>query len=141
MEWLAEFWAGLTWGKILLGVGLMIISFAISLAAISLVMVKLPADYFHPAYTHNFFADKHVVLRWTLLIVKNIVGVILILLGIVMMIPGMPGPGVLTVLIGLIMTDIPSKRRLEGLIIKRPVILAAANNLRVRYGKLPLIMD
>ena len=52
-----------------------------------------------------------------------------------------PGPGVPTILLGLIMMDIPGKRPLEAKIIKRPNILATVNNLRARYSKPPLIMD
>lgn len=141
MEWLAEFWARLTPAKILIGIGLITISFVLSFAVISLVMVKIPANYFHSEYTHNFLHDKHIVVRWIGLILKNILGVIVILLGIVMMFPGVPGPGVLTVLIGLIMVDLPGKRKLEGLIIKRPAILSAVNNLRARYQKPPLLID
>jgi hypothetical protein len=38
-----------------------------------------------------------------------------------------PGQGVLTILIGLIMIDIPGKRPIEAKIIQRPTILAAVN--------------
>jgi len=72
-------------------------------------------------------------------IAKNLVGVVLILAGIVMLIG--PGQGVLTILIGLIMVDIPGKRPIEAKIIGRPGVLAAANNLRERYGKPPLVLD
>jgi hypothetical protein len=52
-----------------------------------------------------------------------------------------PGPGVLTILLGLIMLDIPGKRPLEVKIIQRPAVLSAINNLRARYKKAPLVMD
>ena len=59
--------------------------------------------------------------------------------GIVMLIG--PGQGILTILIGLILMDIPGKRPLEAKLIKRPVILAAVNNFRAKYHKPPLVMD
>jgi hypothetical protein len=52
-----------------------------------------------------------------------------------------PGQGILTILIGLIMVDIPGKRPIEAKIIQRPTILSAVNNLRARYNKPPLVMD
>ena len=79
--------------------------------------------------------------RWGAVILKNIFGVFLILLGIVLSLPGVPGQGILTILLGLIMLDIPGKRPLEARIIKRPAVLAAINNLRARYSKPPLLMD
>ena len=141
MEWLSEFWASLTWVKILIGIVLMVLSFVVSIAIVSFVMVKIPENYFHSDYEHHFLSEKHIVLRWTGIVLKNIIGIFLILIGIVMTFPGVPGPGVLTILIGLIMIDIPGKRKAEALIIKRPTILTAVNNLRLRYKKPPLVLD
>ncbi len=141
MEWLTQFWDSLTLSKILVGILILIVSFAFSFLVIGIVLVKIPADYFHSAYKHNFLADKHPVLRWSMLIFKNIIGILVILLGLVMAFPGVPGPGVLTILIGLILIDIPGKKRLETLIIKRPTILSAANDLRAKYQKQALIID
>ncbi len=81
------------------------------------------------------------LVRWGAVILKNILGVLLILIGIVLSLPGIPGQGILTILLGLIMLDIPGKRPLEAWIIKRPSVLSAANNLRQRFNKPPLIMD
>ncbi len=141
MEWLTNFWDSLTLSKILIGILILIVSFAFSFLVIGIVLVKIPADYFHSEYKHNFLAGSHPVLRWVMLILKNIIGILVILLGLVMTFPGVPGPGVLTILIGLILIDIPGKKRLETLIIKRPTILSAANNLRVKYHKPTLIID
>ncbi len=79
--------------------------------------------------------------RWSAVILKNLLGVFLILLGLVLSLPGVPGQGLLTILLGLIMLDIPGKRPWEARIIQRPSILSAVNNFRQRYGKPPLIMD
>ena len=141
MDWLSQFWQALTLGRILLGAALIVVSFAASTAVISWVMVKIPVNYFHSDFEHHILSDRHMLLRWTVIVLKNIVGVVLILLGIVLELPGVPGPGVLTILIGLILADIPGKRRMESLIIKRPAILTAVNGLRARYKKPPLLMD
>jgi len=63
------------------------------------------------------------------------------LLGIVLSMPGVPGQGILTILLGIIMLDIPGKRPLEAKIIQRPAVLSAANKLRLRWDKPPLILD
>lgn len=141
MDWLTEFWANLTWGRIGLGVGLFILSFSVSLAIIALVMVKIPENYFSSHYERDFLPGSPFLVRWGAVILKNILGVLLILIGIVLSLPGVPGQGLLTILLGLIMLDIPGKRPLEAKIIQRPAVLAAINNLRAKYKKPPLVLD
>jgi hypothetical protein len=141
MEWLSQFWESLTWGRVGLGVGLFVLSFGMSLGAIALVMVKIPENYFSTHYERDFLPGSPFLVRWGAVILKNLLGVILILIGIVLSLPGVPGQGLLTILLGLIMLDIPGKRPLEAKIIQRPAILAAINNLRAKYNKPPLILD
>lgn len=135
------FWQSLTWGSIALGVGLFLGSLLISFAAIGIVMVKIPANYFSSHYKQDFLPDSPWLVRWGAVIAKNIFGLFLIALGIVLSLPGVPGQGILTILLGLIMIDIPGKRPLEARIIKRPTVLAAVNKLRRRYGKPQLELD
>ena len=104
-------------------------------------MVKIPATYFSTHYTADFMPGKPWIVRWSAVILKNLLGVFLILLGIVLSLPGVPGQGILTILLGLIMLDIPGKRPLEARIIKRPTVSAAINDLRARFNKPPLILD
>lgn len=141
MDWLTRFWESLTLNQVLLGLGLFLGSLAISFGALGIVMVKIPANYFSSHYVHDFMPGSSWIVRWGAVILKNIFGVFLILLGIVLSLPGVPGQGILTILLGLIMLDIPGKRPLEARIIKRPAVLAAINNLRARYKKPPLLMD
>ncbi|HLA95455.1 MAG TPA: hypothetical protein VK612_07020 [Pyrinomonadaceae bacterium] len=140
-EWFADLWASLTLGRVLLGVGLFLGSLTLSFGAIAIVMVKIPPNYFSSHYKRDFLPDSSWLVRWSAVILKNIFGVILIILGILLSLPGVPGQGILTILLGLIMLDIPGKRPLEARIIKRPTVLAAINKLRDRYGKDPLVVD
>jgi hypothetical protein len=141
MDWFWDIWAAITLGKVLLGVGLFLLSLTVSTLSIGIVLVKIPANYFSPHYVQDFLPDKPWLVRWSAVILKNLLGFFLILLGIILSLPGVPGQGILTILLGLIMMDIPGKRPLEAGIIKRPTVLAAANKLRARYGKPPLIME
>ncbi len=141
MDWLSGLWASLTLGKILLGIGLFLLSLSFSFVSIGVVMVKIPENYFSSHYQQDFMPNSRWMVRWGVVILKNICGVFLILLGVVLSLPGIPGQGVLTILLGLIMIDIPGKRPLEAKIIKRPSILSAINNLRARYNKSPLVID
>ncbi|MBS1796233.1 MAG: hypothetical protein JSS81_20435 [Acidobacteria bacterium] len=141
MEWLSKFWTTLSWGQIGLGVGLFFLSLGFSFLSIGIVIVKVPENYFSSHYERDFLPGSPFLIRWGVVILKNIFGVILVLIGIVLSLPGVPGQGILTILTGLIMIDIPGKRPWEARIIKRPVVLAAVNNLRAKYNKPPLILD
>ncbi|MEO5860002.1 MAG: hypothetical protein ABIR33_13770 [Pyrinomonadaceae bacterium] len=141
IHWLSDLWAAITWGQILLGVGLFVGSLAISFGAIAIVMVKVPKNYFSTHYKRDFLPGSPFIVRWGAVIAKNIFGVFLVILGIILSLPGVPGQGILTILLGLIMLDIPGKRPLEARIIKRPAVLSAINSLRAKYKKEPLEVD
>ena len=68
-------------------------------------------------------------------------GILLVALGILMSIPGVPGQGVLTILLGIMLLDFPGKRRLEHKLVSRPKVLKAINGLRHRFGKPELVLD
>ncbi len=138
-DWFVQFWESLTLMRVLGGLLLFALSFSLSILIVAIVMVKIPANYFSPHYQADFLPNAGWMTRWGAVIAKNIVGALLVIAGIIMLVG--PGQGVLTILIGLIMMDIPGKRPLEAKLISRPTILAAANNLRARYGKEPLVMD
>jgi len=91
MHWLSELWASITLVQILLGVGLFLGSLALSFGAIAIVMVKIPKNYFSSHYKRDFLPGSSFVVRWGAVIAKNIFGVFLILLGIALSLPGVPG--------------------------------------------------
>jgi hypothetical protein len=139
MDWFSKIWESLTWGRIGFGLVLFLVSMAVSALIVGIIVVKIPENYFSSHYQQDFLPNTPWLARWSVVIIKNIVGAILVIAGIIMLIG--PGQGILTILIGLIMLDIPGKRPLEARIIKRPTILSAINNLRARYQKPPLILD
>lgn len=141
METLTELWYGLTWGRLAIGVGVFLLSFAFSFVSIAVVMVKIPANYFSSHFVADFLPNSTWLVRWGAVIAKNLFGAFLIILGLALSLPGIPGQGILTILLGLIMLDIPGKRPLEAKIIKRPKVLYAVNKLREKYNKPPLIID
>ncbi|GIU82652.1 MAG: hypothetical protein D6687_05985 [Acidobacteria bacterium] len=141
MSWIFKFFENITWQEVLFTILIFLTSLAISFLAIVLVIVKLPANYFSSHYQQDFMPDSPFLVRWGAVILKNLLGVFLILLGIVLSLPGIPGQGLLTILLGLIMLDIPGKRPIEAKIISRPSILKAINDLRAKFNKPPLILD
>jgi hypothetical protein len=139
-ELLSEFIPALTWRNVLLGTLIFIGSFLFNLAIVSIILVKLPADHFSNK-EKKFAAGSHPMLRVALIIGKNILGVLLVGLGVVLSLPGVPGQGLLTILLGIMLLDFPGRDRLEQKLLSRPAIVNTINRLRGRFGKPPLQLD
>jgi hypothetical protein len=118
-------------------VGISIATFLATLAAIPVLLTRIPPDYFSQRRRPDVpWKHYHPVLRMIALTAKNALGIILILAGAIMLFT--PGQGIITLLIGLALVDLPGKRSLERWIVCRPRVLAAINRLRTRYGHPPL---
>jgi hypothetical protein len=64
----------------------------------------------------------------------------LVTLGVVLSLPGVPGQGLLTILIGVMLVDLPGKRRFERWLLGRPHVLAGVNRLRARFRQPPIVL-
>jgi hypothetical protein len=127
--------------QIFVGVGVFGLSLLLSLAAVALVIVRLGPDHFEPTRGPNpFLAHRPTWQRALGLAGKNLLGFFLVLLGVVMSLPGVPGQGLLTIFIGLVLLDVPGKRAIERRIIAVPAILRACNRLRARFDKPPFTL-
>jgi len=120
---------------------LFVVTFAISLAVVSYILVKIPRDYFRQDNPRQFWIDRHPAVRLLGVFAKNLLGVILVVLGIVMSIPGVPGQGILTILLGIMLLDFPGKRTLEYKLVSKPKVLSTINKLRHRFGKDGLVLE
>jgi hypothetical protein len=116
-----------------------IIFFILSLVMVPVILVCLPEDYFLLPIRHRKPWPKlHPSLRIPLLLVKNLLGVVFILTGILML--ALPGQGILTIIIGLVLIDFPGKYHVERWIIARPSVLRAINWIRAKAGKPALLV-
>jgi len=106
-----------------------------------LILVKLPADHFSKSRKTEFWSGPRPWLHAAKVIGKNIAGVLLVALGIVLSLPGVPGQGLLTVLLGIMLLDFPGRHRLEQKLLSRPSIVNAINKLRERFEKPPLQLN
>ena len=113
----------------------------VSLISVALIVVRIPTDYFAGDTPPRLWADRHPLVRWPLLIFKNLLGVTLVALGAVMALPGVPGQGILTMFIGAMLLNFPGKRKMERWLIGRRGVLTAINKIRGRYGRPPLQLD
>ena len=138
---LSDFVSGLTWQKILVGALIFLASFLINLGIVSFILVKLPADHFSKKRKTKFWAGPRPAIHAAKVIGKNIAGVLLVALGIVLSLPGVPGQGLLTVLLGIMLLDFPGRHRLEQKLLSKPSIVNTLNRLRERFDKPPLQLN
>jgi hypothetical protein len=102
-----------------------------SLALVAKIVLALPEDYFE--------AERPPHAGWTARrVARNAGGVLLIVVGAVLSIPGVPGQGLLTILVGVFLVDFPERHRLERFLLRQPGVLPALNRLRARFRRPPL---
>ena len=111
--------------------------FALTPIAVGWALIRLPRDYFTNDRRQPLGSwAKHPAIRIAMLAGKNLLGVVLILAGLLMLL--VPGQGLLTIVVGLLLTDFPGKFRLERWIVKRPNVWRSINWLRRHAGREPL---
>ena len=141
VDLLSDFLSGLTWQKILVGALIFVASFFINLGIVSFILVKLPDDHFSKSRKTKFWAGPRPAIHAAKVIGKNIGGLLLVALGIVLSLPGVPGQGLLTVLLGIMLLDFPGRHRLEQKLLSKPSIVNTINRLRERFDKPPLQLN
>ena len=110
-------------------------------AAVSAFLLWIPPDHF---VAHRRGVSRRIhspVLRLGWRIAKNLLGLFLVVLGIVLALPGVPGPGLLTVLVGLFFVDLPGKRKLERALLGRRPVRSAINRLREKFNRPKLLLE
>jgi hypothetical protein len=120
-----------------LGLGVPLASFLLGLV----VIVGLPADFFVRSPQQRSVQHAHRALRLALVVAKNILGVLVFVVGFVMALPLVPGPGVLFMLLGLGLVDFPGKRSVELRLLRESHVLSSVNRMRARFGKAPMLTE
>ena len=102
------------------------------------IVAWLPANYFREDFPVRRppWKVRHPIAVWTLRILKNFSGVVLLCGGVLMLV--LPGQGLLTIFAGLLLLDYPGKRDLERWIIAQPSILRGVNWLRAKAKQPPM---
>lgn len=129
LSWVREYQGLLEWLA-----GLSLAMFIVTLVAFPLVIIFLPEDYFvrhrrDPAHQTR----QHPAVWLGLTILKNILGVVLILAGIAMLV--LPGQGLLSVLLGATLVNFPGKYALERHLVSRPAVARTLNRIRTSAGR------
>lgn len=119
------------------GSGLSLLCLVATAIGVPWVVSRLPHDYFNQprrsVWRKRADAPRSVLVLGAL---KNLVGALLVLLGVIMLFT--PGQGLLTLLVGMLLMNFPGKYRLERWLVRRRGVLAALNWLRRRGGHPPL---
>jgi len=114
-------------------------TFVASVVTLPILVVRMPADYVVRDGSGGSWAAHHPLVRVTVLIVKNLVGGLFVGAGILMLF--VPGQGILTILIGLSLLDLPGKRAFERRLVSSPAVFEAINVIRARAGRPPLRLE
>jgi len=132
MPWLTEHLGWAAWIA-----GLSLAACTLGILAVRVLVVWIPAEYFvENRASYGFAAQCRPLTRWTLLLLKNALGLVFLLAGLTMLVT--PGPGILSILLSLSLLDFPGKRALELRLVRSPRVLHSINSLRHKAGKPPL---
>jgi hypothetical protein len=118
--------------------GLSLVTFLGTLVAIPILVVRMRPDYFVSASEENEPRRSYSVPHLIFLVLKNMLGMALVVAGVILSIPLIPGQGILTLLIGISLLNFPGKRALELRIARQRHVLGAINWIRARADRPPL---
>jgi len=122
-----------------LGIG-SVLTFVGSIILVPILIVGIPADYLLEADQRRARRKElHPVLRMVGIVMKNALGLVLIVAGLAML--ALPGQGLITLLLGLGLLNFPGKRRLLRKILGNKRIHGAINRMREKRGKPPLQVE
>lgn len=91
------------------------------------VLVRVPPDYFARPHAPRALAAR---------ILRNLVGATLVLIGSALLV--LPGQGMLTILVGIGVLDLPFKRRVVRRVLCHPKVKRAIDRMRSNAGRPPL---
>jgi archaellum biogenesis protein FlaJ (TadC family) len=105
---------------------------------VSWIIIKLPKDYFVEEKRRRLQSPvQYPALRIVVAIVKNVLGAVLVVAGVIMLVA--PGQGLLTIVVGLMLLDFPGKYRLERWLVTRRQVWRSIQWLRKRARQPELV--
>ncbi|MEX1033407.1 MAG: PGPGW domain-containing protein [Cellvibrionaceae bacterium] len=114
-----------------------VVVFLASLVVIPWLIVRIPADYFMRAMKHrSTLVGYNPIFVILLKVLRNVVAAVFIIVGLLLLV--LPGQGLLTLFLGLVIADFPGKRRAVNWLVARRGIHRSINWLRRRAGRNPI---
>ena len=93
-------------------------------------------DAFAKPHRPGWLDQQSATVRFPLRVLKNVLALVLVVLGIAMLV--LPGQGILAILLGVMLGDFPGKLRLQQWILARPKVMKSLNWVRKKFKKPPL---
>ena len=113
--------------------GISIITFILSLLCIPLAVGLLSPDCFIKLSSAKRTRPRLTAGFLLLLIIRNLLGILLGVAGVAMLF--LPGQGLLTILLGILLISFPGKHRLIIRLIRRPSVRRSLDWIRVKRNK------
>lgn len=117
-----------------------LIVFFASLILVPWLIIHISADYFvkdaRSRSSLHIILGPHPLAIALVRVLRNIVGIIFVVLGLLLLV--LPGQGLLTIFLGVLIADFPGKRRAVNWLVAKPSIHRSINWLRRRAGKTPI---
>jgi len=118
------------------------VAFFATLIIVPWFVIRIPSDYFSDSNIERRrmpWPNRHPLVRRILLAGRNVLGYVFLVVGIAMLV--LPGPGILTIVVGIILLNFPGKYRLERWMVERRPVLRSINWLRRWAKKIPIVLE
>jgi len=116
-----------------------VVMFAVGLVVVPLIIIRIPSDYFaDEVRAADDSPFRSTWGRWSWLVIKNVLGIGFLFFGLLMLV--LPGQGILTILIALMLLDFPGKFRVQRWVVARRGVLDSINWVRKRHQREPLAL-
>lgn len=118
---------------------LSLILLLVTVVVLPFAVAKLPEDYFEKEKREPASSKRKNPLLWGIVsLLKNVLGLLMILAGLVMLV--LPGQGTVAILVGVALTNFPGKYKLQRRIASQPAVLKTLNKIREIAGEPPFQM-
>ena len=115
-------------------------TFVVTLFAVIILIIHIPDKYFlHKKRISPNNPKDAIGFRLVCRILKNILGIFFVLTGLIMLM--LPGQGLLSILIGVMLMNFPGKYKVERAIIRQEKVLSTINWLRAKAHRPPLQVE
>ncbi len=114
-----------------------VFTFVLSLVLIPWVISRLSKDCFLRIHLNDKVSSPPTVGSILLVIFRHCLGIILLLAGLAMLF--LPGQGLLTIFLGVLLISFPGKRKFILFLVFRPEVQHSLNWLRKKSGKPPFL--
>jgi hypothetical protein len=132
------------WWDVLVGATLTVLAFGVAtiggFVLAAYLLLKIPTDYFAQGRARAAGSRMNPFVRFASRTIKNLLGAGLFVTGAALSLPGIPGPGLVLMLFGVMLLEFPGKAGFERWLVGGPAVIGAINRLRVRYGKPPMML-